>query len=134
MRAPKGSTPYSIQWTRRDSQRAQKMGWDLSDAGDRFEIKVVTENPAGFVEGGDDDAVAWMIKKAIEGDRTCTKGLLFAGLLDPQWFAADLSHAVKTGRVTILNMMKKPTKPRSVVRHRSSGDLEPTDHFEKRKE
>ena len=117
---PKGSTPFKIQWTLADSLAAQKQGWDLFSAYTRFEIEVVTENTVGFSEGADDDAVAWIIKMALRGDKTCIKGLLIAGLLDPQWFASDLTHVVKTGRVTVLNTKKKSSAPYSEVEYRIS--------------
>lgn len=103
----KGSKPYQIQWTLKDSLAAQKQGWDLFDAGERFEIEVNTEHPAGFGEGADDAAVAWIIQQALRGNKTCIKGLLIAGLLDPQWFASDLTHAVKTRRITVMDTKKK---------------------------
>lgn len=112
--------PLKIQWTLRDSLAAQKQGWDLFDAGSRMEIEVCTDNPAGFDEGADDDAVAWMIGRACRGDRVCAKGLLLAGLLDPQWFASDLTHAVKTGNVVILDTRKKVSKPMSTVEYRET--------------
>lgn len=121
----KGTKPYTIQWTLKDSQAAQKQGWDLFDAGGRFEIEVVTEHPAGFGEGADDAAVAWIIQQAIKGNKTCAKGLVIAGLLDPQWFASDLTHAVKTRRITVLDARKKESKPYSTVEYRSETDPKP---------
>lgn len=115
----KGSKPFKIQWTLKDSQAAQKQGWDLFDAGERFEIEVVTENPAGFGEGADDDAVAWIIKQALCGNKTCIKGLIIAGLLDPQWFAADLTTA-RRHRITVLDTKKKESMPYSTVEYRET--------------
>ena len=120
----KGSTPFKLQWTRKDRAAAQKQGWDLFDAGYRFEIEVVTENPAGFDEGQDDDAVAWLIRRATRGDALAAKGLLIAGLVDPQWFASDLTHAVKTGHVTVLDTKRQPTKPQSIVEFRKESSWE----------
>lgn len=116
----KGSKPYRIQWTLKDSRAAQKQGWDLFDAGARFEIEVVTEHPAGFGEGADDAAVAWVIQQALRGNKTCIKGLLIAGLLDPQWFASDLTHAVKTRRITVMDTRDKESKPYSTVEYRET--------------
>jgi hypothetical protein len=123
----KGSKPYTIQWTRKDSIAAQKQGWDLFDAGARFEIEVNTEHPAGFGEGAYDDAVAWVIQQALRGNKTCIKGLIIAGLLDPQWFASDLTHAVKTGRITVMDTKKRKSKPYSTVEYRSDADPRPED-------
>lgn len=120
VRATKGSKPFKIQWTLKDSQAAQRQGWDLFDAGSRFEIEVVTEHPAGFAEGQDDDAVAWIIRQALRGNKTCIKGLLLAGLVDPQWFASDLTHCVKTGRITVLDTMSQKTQPYSTVTYRET--------------
>lgn len=117
-RPSKGDKPFKIQWTLKDSLAAQKQGWDLFDAGERFEIEVVTEHPAGFAEGQDDDAVAWIIKQALRGNKTCIKGLIIAGLLDPQWFAADLTHQVKTGRITVMDTKKQPSQAYSTVEYR----------------
>jgi hypothetical protein len=114
----KGSKPYTVQWTLKDSRAAQKQGWDLFDAGARFEIEVNTEHPAGFDEGDDDAAVAWVIQQALRGNKTCIKGLIIAGLVDPQWFASDLTHAVKQHRITVLGTKKKATKPYSEVTYR----------------
>lgn len=116
----KGDKPFTIQWTLKDSTAAQKQGWDLFDAGERFEIEVVTEHPAGFAEGQDDDAVAWIIKQALRGNKTCIKGLLMAGLLDPQWFAADLTHQVKIGRITVMDTKKRPSQVYSEVEYRET--------------
>lgn len=124
---PKGSKPLKVQWTLENSRAANKQGWDLCDAGGRFEIEVNTEHPAGFGEGNDDDAVAWLIGRACKGDGLAAKGLLIAGLLDPQWFAADLTHAVKTGRVTVMDTLKQPSKLYSVVAYRSDADPKPRD-------
>jgi hypothetical protein len=119
-RQPKGSQPFKIQWTLADSRAAQKQGWDLFDAGERFEIEVVTENPAGFAEGADDDAVAWIIKMALRGDKTCVKGLIIAGLLDPQWFASDLTHVIKTKRIEVMDTKKRTSEPYSTVEYRTT--------------
>lgn len=117
----KGSKPFTIQWTLKDSRAAYKQGWDLSSCSSgRFEIEVVTEHPAGFGEGADDAAVAWVIQQAIRGNKTCIKGLLIAGLLDPQWFASDLTHAVKTRRITVMDTNKKESKPYSTVEYRKT--------------
>ena len=116
----KGSQPFTIRWTAADSRAACRQGWELFECGDRFEIEVVTEHLAGFAEGQDDDAVAWMIQRALRGNKTCMKGLLLAGLLDPQWFASDLTHAVKTGRVTVMDTRKRPSKPYSEVTYRKT--------------
>jgi hypothetical protein len=122
----KGEKPFKIQWTLKDSEVAVSQGWELFDAGGRFEIEVVTENPEGFGEGADDDAVAWVIQKACEGDKVCAKGLVLAGLLDPQWFASDLTHAVKTGHITVLDTLKKASKPYSTVEYRNEAPLNDT--------
>lgn len=114
----KGSQPFKVQWTLKDSQAAQKQGWDLFDAGGRFEIEVVTEHPAGFAEGADDHAVAWVIKQALRGNKTCIKGLLIAGLLDPQWFASDLTHAVSKGNITVMDYRGQVSKSYSAVAYR----------------
>jgi hypothetical protein len=119
-RPTKGSKPFKLQWTLENSRQANKQGWDLFDAGERFEIEVVTENPTGFAEGQDDDAVAWLIRRACRGDGLAAKGLLIAGLLDPQWFASDLTHAVKTGRVTVMDTLKKKGKAYSAVEYRET--------------
>jgi len=116
----KGTKPFKIRWTLEDSRQANKQGWDLFDAESRFEIEVVTEHPAGFAEGDDDAAVAWVIKQALRGNKTCIKGILLAGLLDPQWFAADLTHAVKIGKIVPLDTLKRPTTPRSTVEYRET--------------
>lgn len=121
---------FSVQWTLEDSQAAQAQGWDLFDAGYRFELEVVTENPAGFGDGADDDAVAWVIQRALKGDKTCVKGLIMSGLLDPGWFAADLSNAVASKRIVPLDCKGRPSKPRSHVAYRSESEsqkaVEPT--------
>ena len=126
----KGAKPYTIQWTLKDSKAAQKQGWDLFDAGERFEIEVNTEHPAGFDEGDDDAAVAWIIQQALRGNKTCIKGLLIAGLLDPQRFASDLTHAVKTKRITVMDTKKKASKPYSTVEYRSDAPPKPKTRWE----
>jgi hypothetical protein len=118
MKIHKGSKSFKLQWKLKDSLAAQKQGWDLFDAGERFEIEVNTEHPAGFSEGADDDAVAWLIQRACKGDGLAAKGLLIAGLLDPQWFASDLTHQIKKGAITVLDTRKRPSKPYSAVEYR----------------
>jgi hypothetical protein len=118
MKTYKGSKPFKLQWTLENSRQANKQGWDLFDAGARFEIEVNTEHPAGFREGADDHAVAWLIQRACKGDALAAKGLLIAGLLDPQWFASDLTHQVKKGAITVLDTKTRPSKPYSAVEYR----------------
>lgn len=117
----KSMKPVKVQWTLKDSLAAQKQGWDLFDAGERFEIEVVTEHPAGFDPGSDSVATAWIIQQALRGNKVCIKGLIMAGLIDPQWFAADLTHLVQHSMVIPMDTLKKPTKPCSKVAYREDG-------------
>jgi hypothetical protein len=109
---------FKLKWAFEDSRAARKQGWDLFVASGRFEIEVFTERPARFAEGDDDDAVAWLILRASRGDALAAKGLLIAGLMDPQWFAADLTTQVKKGTITVMDINNEPFKPFSAVEHR----------------
>jgi hypothetical protein len=118
----KGKNPFKAQWTIVDARAAEKQGWGIFDTGERLEIEVDTENPAGFAEGDDDAAVAWVIQQALRGDKVCAKGLIICMLFDPEWTAADFTTAVESKRITLLAMDKSVMLSYSEVEHRSTSD------------
>ena len=96
----KRNMKLKVLWIARDSIAAREMGWDIFRCDNYAEIKVFTEHPAGFTEGADDVAVAWIIQQACMGGeigRVCAKGLIVCSLLNPQRMAGDYAHIVKHG-------------------------------------
>jgi hypothetical protein len=99
----KKAEPFKFQWFVSDSRRAQKQGWDIFEVdGDptRYEIEALDESDTFK---NDQDAILWVFKQALRGDRACIKGLLMAGLLDPQRFAVDMSDLRFLNRVVLLD-------------------------------
>ncbi len=95
---------HKIQWTTEDSRKARLQGWDLFiwDTGEKFEIEKILPEEQDDIDctcrefEGDDEAVAFVIKKALEGDKTAIKGLIHTWLVDPFRSAQVMSAAVNS--------------------------------------
>lgn len=107
--------PLEIKWTRTDSRKATKQGWEFfySDGEHhRFEIEKVDE--CGRFRT-DEDALIFVLKQALKGDRTAIKGILHYLLVDPQMAAADISNLRDTWQIIGKDTNGKKTESESTV-------------------
>jgi len=89
-----------LQWTTADSRVAQKQGWDLFDCDiGRFEIQGLTHDDdidyENDFEGKDDEACAFVIRRALEGSKLHVKALIICMLLDPFSMGWVMSNMVE---------------------------------------